>query len=194
MFAAERGNVTAFTSGFGRVQSHPKSHPTLSPILVGRVTERDREQMIDQRTPRMKRILPFAFLALMIVSMIGTAEAKSKRKESKASKDAVEAQAAGPIPAPAIERAKKQADGDTTVVPKPGPIPFGPPVELQLKRADSRRFDLRSLPRTPPVQQERAELPEPPFNPVTIQSGVTPPTQNIPIGPPVPLVQAPPPI
>src|SRR2546430_9096492 len=139
----------------------------------------------------MKRTLTLVLLAvLMVFTSVGIAEAKSKRKKSKTAKDAVEAQAAGPIPATAIERAKKQADGDTTVVPKPGPIPFGPPIELQLKRAGSRRFDLRSLPRTPPVQQERAELPEPPFNPVRIQSGVTPPTQNIPIGPPVPLVPA----
>jgi hypothetical protein len=141
----------------------------------------------------MKRILTLVLLSLLMVfSSVGIAEAKSKRKKSKTTSDTVDAQAAGPIRGPAIERDRKQADSDTTVAPKPGPIPFGPPIELQLKRAGSRKFDLRSLPQTPPVQQERPELPEPAFNPVTIQGGVNP-EPSAPIGPPTLSAPAPPP-
>jgi hypothetical protein len=142
----------------------------------------------------MKRTLTLVLLAvLMVFTSVGIAEAKSKRKKSKTTtKDAVvEAQAAGPIPALAIERARKQVESDPTVVPKPGPIAFGPPIELQLKRAGSRRFDLRSLPRTPPVQQERAELPEPAFHPVTVQGVAGTPEPSLPIGPTTPAAPAP---
>src|SRR5258708_1461515 len=136
----------------------------------------------------MKRILRVLLVALMIISTIGIAEAKSKGKSKKkdTAKDQV-AQTGEAVPAPNVKREKKQVDSNPTVVPKPGPIPFGPPIELQLKRADSKRFDLRSLPRTKPVQQDRVELPDPPSNPVTVQSTGTPPSQNIPVGPTAPL-------
>jgi hypothetical protein len=139
----------------------------------------------------MKRTLPFLLAVLLITSAIGTAEAKAKRK-SKKKDTTVEAQAqsGGAIPATHTKPEKKQSETDNgTVVPKPGPIPFGPPLELQLKRADSKRFDLRSLPQTKPVQQERAELPDPVFHPVTVQGVV--PEPSLPIGPPVPLAPAP---
>ena len=150
----------------------------------------------------MKRTLHFLLAVLMITSVIGTAEAKPKHKKSKKADTAIDRlspEASGereegrPVPAPRIKREKKQvSDSDNTVVPKPGPIPFGKPIELQLKRASSRRFDLRSLPRTGPVQQERAELPEPSPHPVAIQGVVPEPSR--PVGNPVSLAPAPPPI
>jgi hypothetical protein len=140
----------------------------------------------------MKRTLPLLLAVLLITSAIGTAEANAKRK-SKKKDTTVEAQAAqsgGAIPATHTTREKKQSEADNgTVVPKPGPIPFGAPVERQLKRADSKRFDLRSLPQTKPVQQERAELPDPVFHPVTVQGIVPEPSK--PIGPTSPLIPAP---
>jgi Carboxypeptidase regulatory-like domain/IPT/TIG domain/Dockerin type I domain len=145
----------------------------------------------------MKRILHFVLMLLVVVSTIGSAEAKStkKKKTTPAAVDQTSA-AAEAHPATQFDRERKQSDSSSgDVVPKPQPIPFGPPVELQLKRADSRRFDLRSLPRTPPVdvEQERAELPEPNFHPVTVQgSGL--PEPSTPIGPPTPQAPAPPPI
>jgi hypothetical protein len=156
----------------------------------------------------MKRTLHFLLAVLMITSAIGIAEAKPKSKNKSKKKDTAidmvvpslgETSAGegehGAIRARNIKREKKQVgdpDG-TPIVQKPGPIPFGKPIELQLKRAGSRRFDLRSLPQTKPVQQERAELPEPSLHPVTIQGTV--PEQSIPaVGNPVALAPAPPPI
>src|SRR5437667_6442809 len=145
----------------------------------------------------MKRTLHVLLAVLMITSVVGTAEGKPKgkgKKKKQATNGQVSAaQSGGAIPASAIDREKKEADSEpVTVVPKPGPISFGPPVELLMKRAQGRRFDLRSLPRTPPVQQERVELPEPPFHPVAVEGTVN--GQSTPIRTPVPLVQAPPPI
>ncbi len=146
----------------------------------------------------MKRTLPVLLAVLLFTSVIGIAEATPKHKSKKKvaneqTSKVVEAQAAesdGAIPAPKLDRARKQSDSDNgTVVPKPGPIPVGPPIELQLKRADSKRFDLRSLPQTKPVQQERAELPDPVFHPVTIQGVV--PEPSLPVGPMGPLAPAP---
>jgi hypothetical protein len=147
----------------------------------------------------MKRTIHLLLAVLMLTSVIG-AEAKPKHKSKKKvsneqTSKVVEAEAAESdeaIPAPKVDRSRKQSDTDNgTIVPKPGPIPFGPPVELQLKRADSKRFDLRSLPQTKPVQQERADLPDPAFHPVTVQGVV--PEPSAPLGPPVPLAPAPPP-
>jgi len=157
----------------------------------------------------MKRTLHVLLAVLMITSVLGTADAKTKHKKSK-TKDTATDQSSlermteglgggadndRPKPAHRIKREKKQLGGDTDniVVPKPGPIPFVKPIELQLTRASSRRFDLRSLPRTGPVQQERPELPEPSFHPVTIQSGGVIPEPSRPVGNPVALAPAPPP-
>ena len=136
----------------------------------------------------MKRSLVALLLIVFATTTSGAATTKKKaRKASKPTTIERQALTGEAVPAQHFKREKKQADvGSGTVVAKPGPIPFGPPSELVLKRAGSRRFDLRSLPQTPPVQQERAELPEPPFNPVTIQGVVTPPEQNGPVGQPRP--------
>jgi hypothetical protein len=153
----------------------------------------------------MKRTLHILLAVLMITSVLGTADAKTKHKKSKKKDTAIDQVAPEglgggedkdrPKPAHRIKREKKQVgDPDSTVVPKPGPIPAGKPIEFQLKKASSRRFDLRSLPQTKPVQQERPELPEPSFHPVTIQGGVGPEPSIPVVGPPVPLAPAPPPI
>ncbi|MGH9422590.1 MAG: hypothetical protein ACRD3J_21615, partial [Thermoanaerobaculia bacterium] len=145
----------------------------------------------------MKRTLHFLFVALLITFTIGTAEAsaKSKSRKKKTTTPEITATRTGKaVPATHVKHERKQADVGSGVVAKPAPIPFGPPKELVLKRAGSRQFDLRSLPRTPPIQQERNELPEPPFNPVTIQGVFTPPAQSAPVGPPRPSAPAPPPI
>ena len=143
----------------------------------------------------MKRILHFVLMLLVVVSTIGTAEAKSTKKKKTKPTAVDQTSAAGEAHrATQFERERKQSDSSPgDVVAKPQPIPFGPPVELQLKRADSRRFDLRSLPRTPPVERERAELPEPNSHPVTVQGG-TQPEPSTPTGPPTPQAPAPPPI
>jgi hypothetical protein len=145
----------------------------------------------------MKRIPHVVLLALMVVSTISSAEAgdtpRNKKKQT-TKEQTLTALPGKAVRAPSVARERKQSDpGGGTVVAKPGPIPFGPPVELQLKRAESRKFDLRTLPHTPPIQQDRAELPEPPFHPVTVQGVVTPPSQNTP-SVPAPAAPAPPPI
>jgi len=147
----------------------------------------------------MKRTLNSFLISLVILSTFGVAASATPKKHPKKKAPVVTQEAtAAPgqaIPGPEIERERKQSDPDAgTVVPKPTPISFGPPTELVLKRADSKRFDLRALPRTPPIQQERAELPEPSFNPVTIQGGITAPLeQSLRFGPPAATAQAPPP-
>ena len=108
----------------------------------------------------MKRTLPLLFLAVMIVSTIGTAEANSghgKKKKSATSEQTITAQTGAAIPATDVKREKKQADTEPPLVTKPGPISAGPPVALHLTRADSRRFDLRSLPQTQPIPRQRVE-------------------------------------
>lgn len=92
---------------------------------------------------------------------------------------------------PNVTKQRKAQDGDVAV-PKPGPIPFAPPVELQLKRAASRRFDLRALPARRPVERERPELEPPAHTPIEIESDdhveTTPPST---IGVPTPNAPAP---
>src|SRR5438105_3384596 len=143
----------------------------------------------------MKRTLPLLFLALMIVSTIGTAEANSghgKKKKSATSEQTITAQTGAAIPATDVKREKKQADTEPPLVTKPGPISAGPPVALHLTRADSRRFDLRSLPQTQPIPRQRVEPAEPLITPSTVQSVVVPPDQSRPSLPTL-NIQAPPP-
>jgi hypothetical protein len=142
----------------------------------------------------MKRISHLVLLALMVVSTITTAEAKGRKIKHKP-KEVVanDATAPGPQRAGDFGREKKQSDPGDGTVPKPGPIPFAPPVELQLKRAGSRKFDLRSLPHVQQAEQDRVDLPDPTFHPVTIQSSGVPPVAELP-SVPRPLAPAPPPI
>ena len=156
----------------------------------------------------MKRTLHILLAVLMITSVIGTADAKSKRKSKKKDTAIDQVSPEGRAktlggeeeererlkPARRFKREKKQLGDPDQVISKPGPIAFGKPIELQLKKAGSRRFDLRSLPQTKPLQQERPELPAPSFHPITIQGSVGQ-EPSIPfVGPPVPLAPAPPPI
>jgi len=76
-------------------------------------------------------------------------------------------------------------------VTRPGPTPFGQPIELQLTKAGSTDLDLRSLPQTPPEKMERPEMEEPEPHPVELRGG---PTINAPVIPPGPTAPAPPPI
>ncbi|HVT04339.1 MAG TPA: carboxypeptidase regulatory-like domain-containing protein, partial [Thermoanaerobaculia bacterium] len=129
--------------------------------------------------------LQVLFVALMIVSMTVTAEAgRHKKKHPQPTEIDVKAERGPAIPAPHIKPEKKQAGpGEGTVVPKPGPIPVGPPVELQLTRAASRSFDLRSLPQTRSEEQERKELEPPDHTPVTVEGIVFPPEASRPAVP-----------
>ncbi|HEX7808376.1 MAG TPA: carboxypeptidase regulatory-like domain-containing protein, partial [Thermoanaerobaculia bacterium] len=55
------------------------------------------------------------------------------------------------------------------LVPRPGPIKAGPPVELHLTKAASRKIDLRKLQQTRPTQVERPEREGPVPHPVAIE-------------------------
>jgi uncharacterized repeat protein (TIGR01451 family) len=74
-----------------------------------------------------------------------------------------------------------------------GPIPAGPPIELQMKKAGATTIDLRLLPQTPPEKVERPELEEPEAHPVELPGthSVNAPAIASPPGPSAP---APPPI
>ena len=152
----------------------------------------------------MKRSLAALLVAVFAITSFGIAEARTpKRKTTKPAEtiqpkeetnEGPEREAAQSKREMKITRNVKATDEPDLVVPKPGPIPAAPPIERQLTRASSRRFDVRSLPQTKPIQQERNEL-EPPFRaPVAIQ-GVAegPPVASLP-SPPVSLVQAPAPL
>jgi hypothetical protein len=125
----------------------------------------------------MKRMTTFLVLALML-SSFGIAEAKTKKSRKKPQVAPVTASLVSDSEAkeaPQTPRESKQAvDVQPPVVGRPTPIASGPPKELRLTRASSRRFDLRTLPRTPPVQQERNEPPEPPHTPAIIDTTGTP--------------------
>jgi uncharacterized repeat protein (TIGR01451 family) len=82
---------------------------------------------------------------------------------------------------------RAQGSGDVEVT-RPGPTAFGPPRELQMKRAGSTTLDLRSLPQTAPEKMEREEREEPEPNPVELPGG---PTAEIPEVVPGPAAPAP---
>ncbi|MFL6246902.1 MAG: carboxypeptidase regulatory-like domain-containing protein [Thermoanaerobaculia bacterium] len=100
---------------------------------------------------------------------------------------------------PRIAPSKKQAGGRPSdddggeFKAKKGPKPSRRPVELQMKRAASRKIDLRKLPRTPPRKRERSEREDPPITrtgpdalettPVVSQSAV--PSLNAPAPAPI---------
>jgi len=145
----------------------------------------------------MRRLLRFALLSLLaLVFVIGSAEAKPKKHKKTKKPVTIEMTQRGEAePASEVDRERKEVDSQPApVVPKPGPIPVTQPVESQLKRASSKRFDLRFLPRTPPPQQERAEMPAPGFNPVTVQGTVGTPDQSNTTFPATPAAPAPPPL
>lgn len=74
---------------------------------------------------------------------------------------------------------------------RPGRTPFGPPIELRMKRAGSTTLDLRLLPQTPPEKRERPEREEPEPHPIELPGR---PAVGAPIEVPAPTAPAPPPI
>ncbi|MEA2416274.1 MAG: hypothetical protein QOI58_2931 [Thermoanaerobaculia bacterium] len=144
----------------------------------------------------MKRSLAALLLILAFTTTSGAATTRKKARKASKKTTTIEqtAQAGGAVRATNIRREKKQSDSEGTVVPKPGPIPFVAPVELQLKRASSRRFDLRGLPQTKPIQLERAELEDPTPHPVTVQGTGAVPEPSIPSVQPTAAAPAPAPI
>src|SRR5258706_6602386 len=93
------------------------------------------------RGPVMSLSRRILLVILIVLSSVSLAEAKStKHKKKKKAVAPVEqtldSETGQAKPATQIKRDRKQADVDPgTVVPKPGPLPAGPPVELQMKRA-----------------------------------------------------------
>src|SRR6186997_2230412 len=73
------------------------------------------------------------------------------------------------------------------------PVAAGAPIELTLRGAGDTDIDLRSLPEIPPVEREREEPADPPFNPVELPGGPTV-VPDIPEVPPTRLAPAPAPI
>jgi len=80
-------------------------------------------------------------------------------------------------------------DGGDVETSRAGRVPFGPPTELQMRRAGSTTMDLRLLPQTPPEKKERPEREEPDLHPVELPGG---PTISAPVGVPGPTAPAPP--
>jgi hypothetical protein len=147
----------------------------------------------------MKRsLLALLILLLAVVSAdAGTAKKKKKTRTSPktTAAQAVDMVAPGAlIPAPSIEKERKEASGGGDAVARPSPVSAGRPVQLQLKRASGRRFDLRTLPRTKPPQQERNEPEPPPITPVIIQNNAAQPMSASPPFLPRANAPAPPPI
>src|SRR5438128_11988035 len=60
---------------------------------------------------------------------------------------------------------------------KPGPISFGKPTEIVMNQAASANIDLRKLPQTKPVKQERPEREEPAVERTAIEQGPVPPPE-----------------
>jgi hypothetical protein len=141
----------------------------------------------------MKRAFAALLLTLLFVPVSGDARTRKPKKKA-----APVIEATNPtgklLSAPDVKKERKESIDVTPVTGKPGPIRVGPPVELSLKKASGRKFDLRSLPRTKPIELERAELPEPEIHPGTVESTLAPPTVNTPSVVPTPSAPAPPPI
>jgi hypothetical protein len=134
----------------------------------------------------MKRTL-LALLMILVATTSAEAAAK-KKKVRKAKPEAVQEMTltnSGAIRAPYVRpELKQQSGGPSEGIGRPVPRPSPAPVQLQLKQAASRRFDLRSLPRTKPIERERNE-PEPPdFTPILLQQTTPPvPEPSRPVGP-----------
>ena len=87
----------------------------------------------------------------------------------------------GAIRALSIDREKKTQGGsgqDSTTQVGLGPTPFGRPVELTLTRAESKTFDLRTLPFVAPVEREREELEDPEIVRTELARTGPPPTDS----------------
>jgi hypothetical protein len=142
---------------------------------------------LDQRSTsdQMKRFLNCLLIALGLAAGFSTTAAALRLPwHRKTVKPEVEVAAAKgkTVPAPRIkpERKVSAASDDGDVISKPGPIPFGPPIELSMTRAESSRIDLRALPQTPQALMERPEREAPSIKRGTIRASVVPPAQSRP--------------
>jgi hypothetical protein len=145
-----------------------------------------RSLIVSQRTTRMRRTFLAILLALLLVpSQPGFAGAKKKQQPKTQPVTTVEetfqAAEGRAKRGPRVQPAKKQAGGPQSgadrgeVKANAGPKPKGTPVELEMKRAGSRKMDLRKLPHKAPRRRERPEREDPP---ITRTTPPTPPGPN----------------
>jgi hypothetical protein len=150
----------------------------------------------------MKRCLAALLLAVFAIISLGAADSKTQTRKTTKPAETIDQEAR---PADRLEKESppskremkitrnvKTAD-EPEVVSRPGPNPAGPPTERQLTRASSRRFDVRTLPQTKPIEQERKENEPPAQTPVVLQGGAPSPEASLP-SVPTPSIPAPAPI
>jgi hypothetical protein len=132
----------------------------------------------------MKRILNSLLISLVILSTFGAAAAETQKAQHSKKKPVADEATLTALPgaavrSPLIKPERKTPTGEDPggVTTQPGPTRFGPPIELAMKRAGSKKFDLRSLPQIPPEKVERPELEEPDIPHVAIGQAVNPPPQ-----------------
>jgi len=134
-----------------------------------------------------KRTLLLLVLSLLAASMISAQTAgKTPGKHPKGKQTAERVLTAEPGPAvavvpslkPVTNRMGVRSASEGEIVSKPGPVTVGPPIEIAMNRAASVRLDLRLLPQTPPVRQDRPEREDPIVTPHEIQGIVTPPSPS----------------
>jgi hypothetical protein len=141
----------------------------------------------------MKRILSTLLVTVFFLGSISSADAKTHHRKQQKTTPEIEVQKTGSelIPVEGIkpeQKGRTAANDEEPVITRPGPQPFGPPVELSMKRADSSRIDLRALPQTAPPLMERPEREEPPIDRTAIQGLAVVPEPSAPV---VPFVSAP---
>ena len=137
----------------------------------------------------MKRVFTLLLLSLFIfTAAFAVAETKShkKKKHAKPAPE-IELQADPGLAIAKRAQIKKERkatagtldnDDDNLIGGKGGPgIRIGKPIELTLRRADSRRFDVRLLPQVPIEKVERPEREEPEISPTILSTGTTLPPQ-----------------
>ena len=137
----------------------------------------------------MKRALHFVLLTLVLLSAIEASAAAKKHGKQPKKTSATTAQVYKAELGPAIARSprakpRRNAMGikplsGGELVAAPGPVSAGPPKEGSMQHAGSSQLDLRFLPQTLPIRQERPEREPPIVKPVTIQGNVVPPNRNV---------------
>jgi hypothetical protein len=131
----------------------------------------------------MKRALHFVLLTLVSLSTIeASAAAKKQNKHPKVRVYKAQpglAIALSPQAKPTRNRMGIKSLSEGELVAAPGPVSAGPPTEGSMRRAGSPQLDLRFLPQTPPIRQERPEREGPVVHPVTVEGKVVPPNRNI---------------
>jgi len=146
----------------------------------------------------MKRALIALILALLILpDTTGAAPRQKQPPKPKAVPETIDrdvnadADKNRPKPAANVTKEKKSSEDGKAVRPG-GPVPALRPLELQLKRGASKRFDLRALPARRPVPREKPERDGPEPHPVELETNNSEaPPANIPVVPPTPNPPAP---